>query len=96
MVSTALIIAILVAVLATGLGGAYTTGALDPVIQKLGIYFFKAKAKAEKKKLQAQGMKEGQDFMEDQLQGNQQAGQVVEGLGKVGGMGNVGDFGKSL
>ena len=64
MVSATLITAIIIAVLAVALGGAYTTGALDPIIQKLGVMLFKARAQAEKKKLQAQGMKEGQDFMD--------------------------------
>jgi len=87
MVATTLIVAIVIAVLAAALGGAYTTGALDPVIQKLGKYFFKAKAKAEQKKLQAQGMKEGQDFVEDELKGNQQAGEAAQGLGKIAELG---------
>jgi hypothetical protein len=41
---------------------AYQEGYLDPVIQAVGVYLFKAKAMAEKKRLQAQGMKAGQDF----------------------------------
>lgn len=67
MVSATLITAIAVAILAAGIGAAYTSGALDPLLQKLGMMFFKAKAQAEKKKLQAQGMKEGQDFMDGKL-----------------------------
>lgn len=63
MVSTSLIISAVVALIAIALGGAYVSGALDPVIEKIGIYFFKAKAGAEAKKLQAQGLKEGQDFV---------------------------------
>lgn len=63
MVSTYLIISAVVAVIAIALGGAYVSGALDPVIEQMGIYFFKAKATAEAKKLQAQGLKEGQDFV---------------------------------
>ncbi|KAL2065527.1 hypothetical protein VTL71DRAFT_3197 [Oculimacula yallundae] len=87
MVSTSLIISILVAVLAIGLGAAYTTGALDPLIQQIGIMLFKAKAEAERKKLQAQGLKEGQDFVGDQLKGNQQATEVASGLGgSIGGL----------
>ena len=63
MVNALLITAIIIAVLAVGLGAAYTSGAADPVIEKIGVYFFKAKAKAEEKKLEAQGLKEGQDFL---------------------------------
>ena len=57
-----LIISGVVALIAVALGAAYTTGALDGIIEQIGIYFFKAKAKAEEKKLEAQGLKEGQDF----------------------------------
>jgi hypothetical protein len=48
---------------AGGLAAAYMSGALNPLIEQLGMYFFKAKAKAEETKLEAQGLKEGQDFM---------------------------------
>jgi hypothetical protein len=64
MVSTILIISIIVAAIAVGLGAAYMAGMLDQVIEQIGIYFFKAEAKAEKKKLEAQGLKEGEDFAE--------------------------------
>lgn len=64
MVSATLTTAIVVAILLAGLGAAYTSGALDQVLQKVGMIFFKAKAQAEKKKLHAQGMKEGRDFMD--------------------------------
>ena len=67
MVSTYIIISAVIAFVAVALGAAYTTGALDPVIEQMGIMFFKAKAEAEKKKLQAQGMKEGEDFMDGEL-----------------------------
>ncbi|EJT74529.1 hypothetical protein GGTG_08369 [Gaeumannomyces tritici R3-111a-1] len=43
---------------------AYNEGYLDPCIQKIGVYLFKAKAMAEKKKLQAQGQKAGRDFVD--------------------------------
>jgi hypothetical protein len=62
MVSALLIISIIVAAIAVAIGGVYMSGMLDQVIEKIGIYFFKAKAKAEEKKLEAQGLKEGQDF----------------------------------
>ncbi|KAK2040282.1 hypothetical protein LZ31DRAFT_557975 [Colletotrichum somersetense] len=47
---------------------------------------FKAKAEAEKKKMQAQGMKAGQDFVDGQLKGNKQAADVADGIGSVGGL----------
>jgi hypothetical protein len=64
MVSIPLIISIVIAAIAVGLGGAYMAGMLDQVIEKIGIYLFKAEAKAEKKKLESQGLKEGEDFSE--------------------------------
>ena len=63
MVSTFYIVSAVIAILAVAIGVAYATGAADPVIQEIGIWFFKAKAEAEAKKLQAQGMKEGEDFL---------------------------------
>lgn len=63
MVYTSLVISIAIAVLAIALGGAYISGSLDPLIQQLGVLFFEAKAEAEVKKLQAQGLQEGQDFV---------------------------------
>lgn len=57
-----LITSIIIAALVAALVGAYMTGALNPYIEKIGMYFFKAEAKAEEKKLEAQGLKEGQDF----------------------------------
>lgn len=64
MVSVLLIISMVIAAIAVGLGAAYMAGMLDQVIEQIGIYVFKAEAKAEKKKLEAQGLKEGQDFFE--------------------------------
>jgi hypothetical protein len=46
---------------------AYQTGARDPVIEQVVKYFFKAKAKAEEKKLEAEGQKEGEDFLKSRL-----------------------------
>jgi hypothetical protein len=57
-----LIVSAIVALIAVALGAAYMSGALNPVIEKIGVYLFKAKAKAEEKKLEAQGLKEGEDF----------------------------------
>jgi len=54
----------IVSVIAAGLYFSYEQGYLDPVIEKIGVYMFKAKAAAEKKKLQAQGMKAGEDFLD--------------------------------
>lgn len=63
MVNTYLLVPVIIAIIAVALGAAYTTGALDPIIEKIGILIFKAQAKAEEKKLEAQGMKEGEDFL---------------------------------
>ncbi|KDN67896.1 hypothetical protein CSUB01_08103 [Colletotrichum sublineola] len=65
---------------------AYQQGMLDPVIEQIGIILFKAKAEAEKKKMQAQGMKAGQDFVDGQLKGNKQAADVADGVGSFGGL----------
>ena len=62
MLDTYIIVAIVATVVSVALAAAYLSGALDPAIKEMGIFFFKAKAEAEAKKLQAQGMKEGQDF----------------------------------
>jgi hypothetical protein len=63
MVNTYLLISVVVAIIAVALGVAYQTGALDPIIEKIGVYYFKGEAKAEEKKMEAQGMKEGEDFL---------------------------------
>ena len=63
MVNTYLIISAIVAIIAVALGVAYQTGSLNPFIEKLGVYYFKMEAKAEEKKMEAQGMKEGEDFL---------------------------------
>ncbi|KAK1699711.1 hypothetical protein BDP55DRAFT_723362 [Colletotrichum godetiae] len=80
-ISLAIVLAVLV-------GGtfAYQQGMLDPIIEQVGIMMFKAKAEAEKKKMQAQGMKAGQDFVDDQLKGNKQAADVADGIGSIGGL----------
>ena len=52
------------AIIAITLGAAYIAGLLDPVIEQVGVMFFRAKAKGEEKKMEARGMKEGQDFFE--------------------------------
>jgi hypothetical protein len=63
MVSVLLIISFVVAAIAVGLGAAYQAGKLDKLIEKIGFYFFKAEAKAEKKKLESEGLHEGKDFV---------------------------------
>ncbi|KAI8297102.1 hypothetical protein K4K61_000279 [Colletotrichum sp. SAR11_59] len=87
-------LAIIVAVFAGGFF-AYQQGMLDPIIEQIGVMMFKAKAEAEKKKLQAQGQKAGQDFVDgksfdsgnhDQLKGNKQAADVADGIGSFGGL----------
>ena len=62
-----LIVSAIVALMAVGLAAAYMSGALNPIIEKVGEYIFKAEAKAEEKKLEAQGLKEGQDFLKGKL-----------------------------
>jgi hypothetical protein len=59
------IISSLLIVLALTAGGyfAYQQGYLDPLIEKVGVLVFKAKAKAEEKEMQAKGMKAGEDFI---------------------------------
>lgn len=89
MVSAFVIISAIIAFVAVALGVAYNTGALDPIIEKIGMIFFKAEAKAEEKKLEAQGLKEGQDFFKGELKGNQQAGDLKQGLGDLGGIGGL-------
>jgi len=84
MVNTYLIISAIVAIIAVALGAAYTTGALDPVIEKIGVLFFKAEAKAEEKKMEAQGMKEGEDFLKGEISGNQKADMLNENLADMG------------
>lgn len=42
---------------------AYQQGYLDPLIEKVGVLLFKAKAAAEAKEMQAKGMKAGEDFV---------------------------------
>lgn len=80
------IITSLLIVLALTAGGyfAYQQGYLDPLIEKVGVLVFKAKAEAEAKEMQAKGMKAGQDFVGSELKGNEQANEVKEGLGSIG------------
>ena len=42
---------------------AYQQGYLDPLIEKVGVLVFKAKAVAEAKEMQAKGLKAGEDFV---------------------------------
>jgi hypothetical protein len=67
MVSTFTLISAIIAIIAVTLGIAYATGAADPIIQQIGIMLFKAEAKAEEKKLEAQGLKEGEDFLKGEF-----------------------------
>jgi hypothetical protein len=78
--NTYIIISIVVAILAVALGAAYTTGNLNPLFEWVGVYYFKAKAKAEEKKMEAEGQKEGEDFLKSELKGNQQAGELQQNL----------------
>ncbi|KAI9799511.1 MAG: hypothetical protein M1833_004033 [Piccolia ochrophora] len=84
MANAYLIVSIVVAVLSVAVAGAYFGGYLDadsPWVKPLAKYYFKTKAKAQEKAMQAKGLKEGQDFMKDQLEGNKQAADVQKGLG---------------
>ncbi|KAE9370766.1 hypothetical protein N431DRAFT_468788 [Stipitochalara longipes BDJ] len=83
----AVIVPIIVAIIAIALGVAYQTGALDPIIEKLGVYYFKAEAKAEEKKMEAQGLKEGEDFLKGEISGNQKADMLNQNLGDMGKIG---------
>jgi hypothetical protein len=65
--NTYLIISVVIAIIAVALGVAYQTGALNPIIEKIGVYYFKAEGKAEEKKMEAQGMKEGEDFLKSEF-----------------------------
>lgn len=53
----------IIAVMAAG-WFAYDQGYLDPVIEAVGKIIFKAKAKAEQKKMEAEGLKRGEDFVD--------------------------------
>ena len=65
--NTYIILSIVVAILAVALGAAYTTGNLNPLFEWIGVYYFKAKAKAEEKKEEAEGKKEGEDFLKSEF-----------------------------
>ncbi|KAH8780685.1 hypothetical protein BGZ57DRAFT_952256 [Hyaloscypha finlandica] len=78
------VIPVVVAVIAVALGVAYQTGALNPIFEKIGVYYFKAEAKAEEKKMEAQGLKEGEDFLKGEISGNQKASMLNENLGDMG------------
>ncbi|KAN0106120.1 hypothetical protein V8E51_008996 [Hyaloscypha variabilis] len=81
------IVPIIIAIIAVALGVAYQTGALDPIIEKIGVYYFKAEAKAEEKKMEAQGMTEGEDFLKGEISGNQKADMLNKNLGDMGKIG---------
>ncbi|ROW09460.1 hypothetical protein VMCG_02229 [Cytospora schulzeri] len=65
---------------------AYDQGYMDPLIEKFGVYVMKAEAEAEAKKLQAQGLKRGEDFADSELKGNKQADDIKKGFGSLGGL----------
>lgn len=83
LVSLVIVIAAL-ALAAAGSAYAYNQGYFDPLIERVGVFLFRAKASAEAKELQARGMKAGEDFVSSQLKGNQQAEDVKKGLGSIG------------
>lgn len=53
-----------VAILMAATWFAYTQGYMDPLVEKIGVYMMKAKAEAEAKQMQAQGLKRGEDFVD--------------------------------
>ncbi|KAF3767393.1 hypothetical protein M406DRAFT_355560 [Cryphonectria parasitica EP155] len=73
-----------VAVLMAASVYAYNEGYMDPLIEKFGVYFMKAEAEAEAKKMEAEGLKRGEDFLDSELKGNQQADEIVAGVGSFG------------
>jgi len=75
------ILSLVLAVLVAAVGAAYTSGALDPVIGAVAKYMFKAKAEAEARALQAQGLKEGEDFLKDEVPGSKQAADIGDKFG---------------
>ncbi|KAI1849940.1 hypothetical protein JX265_012982 [Neoarthrinium moseri] len=81
-----LISLVIVCAVIAGSYTAYEKGLLDPIIEEIGVMMFKAKAKAEREKYQAQGMKAGEDFVDSQLKGNKQAVDVISGQGPIGGL----------
>ncbi|KAI9824094.1 MAG: hypothetical protein M1832_002163 [Thelocarpon impressellum] len=81
MVNPLIIVSIVIAVIAAALAGIWFGGLADDILAPIAKYIFFAKAKAQKKALQAQGKKAGVDFFESQLSGNKQAGGIAqEGL----------------
>lgn len=64
-VTTSLIGAV-IALTSIALTFAYQQGYLDTYIEQMGKYVFKAKVKAERVKLEAEGEKEGKDFLESE------------------------------
>jgi hypothetical protein len=58
------LVPLILAATALALALAYQRGLLDPYIRMISEKIFKAKAVAEKKKLESQGKKEGRDFVE--------------------------------
>ncbi|KAG8168187.1 hypothetical protein KVR01_003876 [Diaporthe batatas] len=65
---------------------AYDQGYMDPLIEKFGVFMMKAKAEAEAKEMQAKGLKRGEDFVDSELKGNQQAQDIKAGMGSLGGL----------
>ncbi|KAF3921902.1 hypothetical protein ABW20_dc0100923 [Dactylellina cionopaga] len=75
------LVSIVFAFLVAAVGAAYSAGVLDPIIGEIAKYMLKAKAEAEVKGLQSQGLKEGQDFLREEVPGNQQAADISEKFG---------------
>ncbi|EPS38678.1 hypothetical protein H072_7563 [Dactylellina haptotyla CBS 200.50] len=73
-----LLFSIIFAIFAAAAGAAYSSGVLDPIIAEITKMLLKAKAEAEVKGLQAQGLKEGQDFLREDVPGNREAADIGE------------------
>ncbi|KAK6544283.1 hypothetical protein TWF694_000985 [Orbilia ellipsospora] len=76
-----ILFSIILAIFAAAVGAAYTSGTLDPVIGEIAKIFLKAKAEAEVKGLQAQGLKEGEDFFKEEVPGSKQAADIGSKFG---------------
>ncbi|PSR74083.1 hypothetical protein BD289DRAFT_487477 [Coniella lustricola] len=75
---------LLVVILSAAGWYAYEEGYMNPLIEKVGVYMMEAKAEAEAKEMQAQGLKRGEDFLDSELKGNKQAEDLVQGVGSLG------------
>jgi len=85
--STTSLIGLLITTIILLTSAAYLTGMLDSYIKTAEFYILRVEAGAEAKKLQAKGLKEGEDFVAGDLKGNQHADELKKDLGGIGGLG---------